>query len=88
MTMYGANPDELERLGTTLQQQITAIDTVMAAVTQTLAGTTWLGPARERFETDWNGSFRSVLLRLNDAFAAAGADCTARARDLRRVMGT
>lgn len=88
MTMYGANPDELERLGTMLQQQIAAIDAVMAAVTQTLAGTTWMGPARQRFEQDWQGSFRSVLTRLNDAFAAAGSDCTARARDLRRVMGT
>lgn len=87
MTLYGANPDELERLGATLNQQIAAIDTVMAAVTQTLAGTTWVGPARDRFEQDWQGSFRSVLTRLNDAFAAAGGDCTARARDLRRVMG-
>lgn len=88
MTLYGANPDDLERLGSTLHQQITAIDAVVAAVTQTLAGTTWVGPARDRFEQDWQGSFRSVLTRLNDAFAGAGADCTARARDLRRVMGT
>lgn len=88
MTLYGANPDELERLGSMLQQQIAAIDAVMATVTHTLAGTTWMGPARQRFEQDWQGSFRSVLTRLNDAFAAAGADCTARAQDLRRVMGT
>ncbi len=88
MTLYGANPDELERLGATLNQQITAIDAVVAAVSQSLAGTTWMGPARDRFEHDWQGSFRSVLTRLNDAFAAAGADCTARAHDLRRVMGT
>lgn len=87
MTLYGANPDELERLGTTLNQQIAAIEAVVAAVTQTLAGTTWMGPARDRFEQDWQGSFRSVLTRLNDAFSAAGADCTARAHDLRRVMG-
>jgi len=87
MTLYGANPDELERLGTTLHQQIAAVDAVTAVVTQTLAGTTWMGPARDRFEHDWQGSFRSVLIRLVEAFAAAGADCTARAQDLRRVMG-
>ena len=88
MTLYGANPDELERLGTTLNQQIAAIEAVVTAVTQTSAGTTWMGPSRDRFEHDWQASFRSVLTRLNEAFAAAGADCTARAHDLRRVMGT
>ena len=86
-TMYGANPEELDHLGATLSRQIDAITAVMNEVGSVLAGTTWVGPARDRFESEWNGSFRSALARLNDAFGAAGQDCTRRSSDLRLVMG-
>jgi uncharacterized protein YukE len=85
--LYGANPDELDHLGTALSRQIDAIEGVIATVSAALGGTTWMGPARQRFEADWNGSFTAALRRLNDAFAAAGTDCRARATELRRVMG-
>jgi len=88
MTMYGANPEQLSALGRALQQQMAAIDAVMHTVGSALAGTTWTGPARDRFEQEWNGTFRTALGRLNQAFDGAGRDCIARAEDLRRVMGT
>ncbi len=87
-TLYGANPDQLEHLGTTLKRQIEAINSVMSTVTSALSGTTWMGPARDQFEQEWQGSFRSALTRLNDAFEAAGQDCVMRTQELRRVMGT
>jgi uncharacterized protein YukE len=52
-----------------------------------LGGTTWQGPARERFQQEWNGSFKQALARLNEAFGAAGRDCIARSEELQRVMG-
>jgi hypothetical protein len=87
MTMYGANPEQLTHLGTTLTRQIDVITQVMATVDSVLGGTTWQGPARERFVEDWNGSFKLALGRLNDAFGLAGRDCVARSEELRRVMG-
>jgi uncharacterized protein YukE len=86
-THYGANPDELDHLGLTLTRQIDTIGAVLTDVSAVLLGTTWVGPARDRFETEWNGSFRNALTRLNEAFAAAGQDCTRRSEDLRQVMG-
>ena len=87
MTMYGANPEQLASLGRSLQHQITSIEGVVSAVSSALGGTTWMGPARDRFEQDWNTTFRTALDRLNQAFDAAGRDCVARASDLQRVMG-
>jgi uncharacterized protein YukE len=87
MTMYGANPEQLASLGRSLQHQITSIDGVVSAVSSALGGTTWMGPARDRFEQDWNTTFRTALQRLNQAFDAAGRDCIARSADLERVMG-
>lgn len=87
MTMYGANPEQLAKLGTTLKQQIETINSLMSTVSSVLGGTTWVGPAREQFEGDWNSTFRSALNRLNQAFEAAGQDCVLRSQDLQRVMG-
>jgi uncharacterized protein YukE len=87
MSMYGANPEQLTQLGLKLKSQIEAINSVMSTVTATLGGTTWVGPARDRFESDWNTTFRTALGRLNQAFEAAGTDCINRSNDLARVMG-
>jgi uncharacterized protein YukE len=87
MSMYGANPEQLASLGRSLKQQITSIEGVVSAVSAALGGTTWVGPARDQFEQDWNTTFRNALNKLNQAFDAAGSDCIARSTDLQRVMG-
>jgi uncharacterized protein YukE len=87
MSMYGANPEQLASLGRSLKQQITSIEGVVSAVGAALGGTTWVGPARDQFEQDWNTTFRNALNKLNQAFDAAGSDCIARSTDLQRVMG-
>lgn len=87
MTMYGANPEQLANLGTTLSRQIDTITQMISTVDGVLNGTTWQGPARERFVEEWNGSFKQALGRLNDAFGLAGRDCVARADELCRIMG-
>ncbi|MEQ1699494.1 MAG: WXG100 family type VII secretion target [Ilumatobacteraceae bacterium] len=88
MSMYGANPEQLASLGRSLKQQITSIEHVISTVSSALSGTTWVGPARDQFENDWNTSFRTALGKLNQAFEAAGNDCINRSTDLQRVMGT
>jgi uncharacterized protein YukE len=88
MSMYGANPEQLANLGRTLTTQIDTINGLMLTIDGVLAGTTWQGPARERFGEEWNGSFKQALGRLNEAFGAAGRDCVNRSQELQRVMGT
>jgi len=87
MSMYGANPEPLARLGSTMKHQIDTINTLVSTVTSALGGTTWVGPARDQFEGDWNSTFRPALNRLGQAFDAAGQDCLLRSQDLQRVMG-
>jgi len=85
--MYGANPEQLAGLGRTLTQQIEAIRGVMRTVDNALGSTVWSGPAHDRFVQEWEGSFTAALNNLNEAFAAAGNDCTHRSAELQRVMG-
>ena len=49
----------------------------MTTVDGVLNGTTWQGPARDRFVEDWNVSFKQALGSLNEAFGVAGTDCIA-----------
>lgn len=85
--MFGADPDQLTTLGTTLSRQREAVEVIVSTVSQSLSGTAWVGPARQSFENEWSSSFRTVLSRLSEAFDMAGRDCIARADELRRVMG-
>ncbi len=87
MTMYGADPEQLASLGSTLSRQMEVLTQLTGTVDAAVGGTVWQGPARERFLEEWNGSFKQALSRLNEAFEAAGRDCVARADELRRVMG-
>jgi uncharacterized protein YukE len=85
--MYGADPDQLQHLGATLKRQIDAVGGVVSQVSSVLGSTLWQGPAHDRFADEWHGAFKDALNRLNQAFDAAGQDCTNRAEELRRVMG-
>ena len=85
--MYGANPEQLAALGRSLKAQMTAIDGVISTVASALGGTTWEGPARTQFESDWNTVFRATLNRLDEAFDKAGTDCINRSNSLQQLMG-
>jgi hypothetical protein len=87
MSMFGANPDQLAALGRQLQRQIDNIEAITNTVSTALGGTTWVGPARDQFEQEWTGTFRTALARLGAAFDAAGRDCVQRSVELQRVMG-
>ncbi len=85
--MYGADPEQLSALGGKLVAQNEPITGIQTVVFSTLAGTTWQGPARDKFETDWNDQFNPALNALKEAFTAAGNECTQRATSLTEVMG-
>ena len=76
--MYGADPEQLSALGSKLVAQNEPIAQIQSVVMTTLAGTTWQGPARDRFEAEWNDQFDPALNALKDAFTAAGNECTQR----------
>ena len=87
MSMIGADVEQLAGLGRTLTNQVQTIETMMSTVGSALSNTLWRGPARDRFESDWSTVFVKALTSLNDAFRAAGQDCTTRSAELARVMG-
>ena len=45
--MYGADPDQLQALGTTLKRQMEAVSSVLSQVSGVLGTTLWQGPAHD-----------------------------------------
>ena len=84
---HGANPDELEGLGSTLQAQIEIVNKIIADVDSPLNSIVWTGPAKDAFTSEWATNFKGALGKLNEAFDAAGKDCKDRAVGVRAVLG-
>ena len=66
--LIGGDVEQLQQLGDNLQLKQGNIDEIITAVQHALANTVWQGPARDRFENDWNSSFAPALGRLKEAF--------------------
>lgn len=87
MTIYGAVPTQLFDLGNKLVDQTESIAAIKSVVTGALTSTTWTGPAREQFESQWTESFGPSLEQLTLAFMVAGDECRKRSAALEQVMG-
>lgn len=84
---HGANVQQLADLGSRLQQQIGVIDQIMTTVDGAINGTSWAGPARDRFVEDWNVQFKGALSKLSEAFGMAGRDCAMCSEQLSQLLG-
>ena len=75
MAMYGMDIDEVRQLSTQLQQASSDIHNIVAQLTSKLGGTTWVGPDRQKFESDWQShhvtALNNVSTALNDASTLA-----------------
>lgn len=84
---HGVTPEELTSLGGTLKAQIEAVNSIISSVDNPLGSIAWTGPAKDKFTEEWNGTFKTALGKLNEAFQAAGTDCEQRAEGARIALG-
>ena len=84
--LIGGDVDQLHQLGDHLNLKQSDIDAIVSAVRTALNNTVWQGPARDRFQGEWQSSFEPALSRMKEAFAAAGTECKSRAQALHAAM--
>jgi uncharacterized protein YukE len=65
--MWGGNLDQMQTLDSTFTGQAQAVVDLTSRITSTLQGTSWTGPAAERFRQDWSGQFQPALQKLQQA---------------------
>lgn len=73
MSMWGADPGELDRLGTAMSSTADRLDGISHGMTIQLQSTTWQGTDAEQFTGDWHGvhlpTVGAVSGRLREAAA-------------------
>ena len=84
---HAADPEALEGFGRTMKGQVAKIEQLVREVESPLNSIVWTGPAKDRFEDEWNNSFKPALVKLNAALEGAGTDCENRAQGVRAVLG-
>jgi uncharacterized protein YukE len=72
MSQMGGDLEQLATLRASLLQQSQVIEQLTATVRGQLGGTTWHGPAAERFRGAWASEFEPSLRRLQAALHEAG----------------
>lgn len=67
MSMVGGNLEQLDGLERSFRTESQNVGQLVARISTTLNGTTWLGPAAERFKTEWSQNFSRSLQQLQQA---------------------
>ena len=80
MAMYGMDIDEVRQLSTQLQQASSDIHNIVAQLTSKLGGTTWVGPDRQKFESDWQSHHVTALNNVSTALSDASTLATQNAQ--------
>lgn len=69
----GGQLDEMAQLARILDSNGSQAQQIRSAIDRTLAGTTWTGPAADRFRDSW-AQFSPSLDKLREALAEAGRE--------------
>ncbi len=87
MSQMGGDLEQLATLRASLLQQSQVIEQLTATVRGQLGGTTWHGPAAERFRGAWASEFEPSLRRLQAALQEAGNEVGRRREALLQAGG-
>ena len=87
MSQMGGDLEQLANLRASLLQQSQVIEQLTATVRGQLGGTTWHGPAAERFRGAWASEFEPSLRRLQAALQEAGNEVGRRREALIQAGG-
>lgn len=82
----GGQLDEMAQLARTFTTNGSQAQQIRAVIDRALAGTTWTGPAAERFRDAWH-QFSPSLDKLHEALVEAGREVEQRRHALEQATG-
>ena len=87
MSFYGADVEQLRRLGTDLDRSGADIDAIRSRIDALVGSTAWRGPDAERFRVDWRDHASVDLRKASDALATQAQRARDNARAQEEVSG-
>ena len=67
MPQIGATIEEMQTLQAAFTREAGTVDQLSSAISGQVTGTWWVGPAADRFKSEWEGEFKPMLARLSAA---------------------
>lgn len=67
MPQIGATIEEMQTLQAAFTRESGTVDQLSSSISGQVGATWWVGPAAERFRSEWEGEFKPMLARLSVA---------------------
>lgn len=83
----GQVAEDVDLLAQEFETRANDLDTLKTNITAKLAGTTWTGPDRDRFEADWEGQLSQTITQIVQALRGAGTLAAQNAQEQRDASG-
>lgn len=83
--MVGMDVEGVRNLATQMNSVADQIDTAARQITSLLSSTTWIGPDRQAFESDWTGQHMSAITNVVNAVRQASQTANRNATDQENV---
>ncbi len=87
MALFGADVDQLRRLGTTFGQQAEALTAIAARLDTQIDNVQWHGPDAERFRSEWRSNHSVIIRKAAEALVTAGSTATTNASQQEQTSG-
>lgn len=84
----GQIPEEVDQLASDFDLKATDLENLKSAITAKLAGTTWTGADRERFESDWEGQLSPAITSVTAQLRGASDLAAGNAEEQRTASAT
>jgi len=68
----GQVPEEVDALAADFESKAGDLENLKSVISGKLAGTTWTGPDRDRFEAEWEGALSQNVTQITQQLRAAG----------------
>jgi WXG100 family type VII secretion target len=79
MPQIGATIEEMHALQTALSREAGTVEQLSSTINGQVASTWWVGPAAERFKSEWEADFKPALGKLRTALQEASTEVSRRA---------
>ncbi len=79
----GQIPEEVDALAGEFEAKAAELEDLKSSISAKLAGTTWTGPDRDRFEADWEGALSATVTQMVQQLRGASQVASANAQEQR-----
>jgi uncharacterized protein YukE len=85
MAQIGATIEEMQQLQATFTRESGTVQQLTTVISGQVGNTWWVGPAAERFKSQWEGEFRPMLGRLEASLQECSAEVQRRSQAIQEA---